>query len=162
LVGAQHVLVVPQRLALPPAGVQVEHGHCPLEEVRIARKEPTAIAPWPQRVLGQQPPQAGARGGNLLGRQLSGFGCAPGVAGQHAIGALGEDSAWALRHNTESPTAVNFHTHCVAPPGQIKLVSSSTISTSGSASTCEKPTWSHPKRPATPGICTTSWCRWWR
>ena len=51
LVRTEHVLVSPERLALPAAGVQVEHRAGPLEEVRIARKDPAVVSPGTQGVV---------------------------------------------------------------------------------------------------------------
>jgi len=56
-------------------------------------------------------------------QQLSGFVRAPGVAGQHAIKTLGEDSARAIRRIAEPPSAVDTQTYGVAAPGQIERAS---------------------------------------
>jgi hypothetical protein len=45
LIRAEHVLVRPEWLALPLAGVQVEHGSGQLQEVPITWKDPAPIAP---------------------------------------------------------------------------------------------------------------------
>jgi hypothetical protein len=74
LVGAEHVLVGPQRLALPAAGVQVQHRAGQLEEVRVARKDPALMAPRAQRVVHQPAPDAAARRTGL-GAQEGGHFC---------------------------------------------------------------------------------------
>src|SRR5713226_4411747 len=66
---AEHILVRPEGLALPPASVQVEHGTSHLQEVRITWKDPAPIAPRTQGIVCQQPPDGGARGCNFLGTQ---------------------------------------------------------------------------------------------
>jgi hypothetical protein len=60
LVGAEHVLVRPERLALPAAGIQVEHWAGQFDKARIARKDPALEAPWAECVAHQQPPDAAA------------------------------------------------------------------------------------------------------
>jgi hypothetical protein len=62
LISAEHVLVRPERLALPRAGVQIEHWSSELQKARIARKDPAPIAPGPKRIVVEQPPDAAARG----------------------------------------------------------------------------------------------------
>src|SRR6266851_4631044 len=53
LIGAEHILIRPQRLALPLAGVQLEHWASAFQEVRIAWKDPALVAPRAQRVAHQ-------------------------------------------------------------------------------------------------------------
>jgi hypothetical protein len=60
LVGTQHVLVVPQWLALPAAGVQIEDRTGKFEKMRVAWKDPALVAPGTQRILEQPAPDAAA------------------------------------------------------------------------------------------------------
>src|SRR5713101_9665396 len=62
LIGADDVLVRPQRLALPTTGVQIKDRAGAFQKVRIAGKDPALVAPGPQRVPHQQPPDGAARG----------------------------------------------------------------------------------------------------
>src|SRR5437870_10832512 len=74
-IGAEHILVRPQRLALPAAGVQLEHRASEFQKVRIAGKDPALVAPGTQSVLHQQPPDGAARGtsaASQLDRNLGG------------------------------------------------------------------------------------------
>src|SRR5215475_5166081 len=57
LVGAQHVVARPQRRALPAPMVEVEDTPGLDRKVGVAREDPTAMAPRPQRVLAQPAPQ---------------------------------------------------------------------------------------------------------
>src|SRR6266487_2973185 len=61
LIGTQDVLVCPEWLALPAAGVQVEHRASDFQEVRIAWEDPALVAPGTQRILQQPAPDAAAR-----------------------------------------------------------------------------------------------------
>jgi hypothetical protein len=58
-------------------------------------------------------------------QQLSRVVCAPGIAGQYTIEALGEDLSCALRHIAEPPSAVDSQTYGVTAPGQIAGVEGS-------------------------------------
>ena len=51
LVSAEHVLVRPEWLALPGAGVQIEHRSSQFQKVWIARKDPAPIPPGAQRIV---------------------------------------------------------------------------------------------------------------
>ncbi len=56
LVGADDVLIGPQRLALPAPAIQVEDEPGRAFEVRIAREDAASIRPGPKRVLAQPAP----------------------------------------------------------------------------------------------------------
>lgn len=73
LVGTDHVLVCPEWLALPAAGVQVEHRAGPFQKVRIARENPVPIPPWAQGVGSQNSPNAATRGSDVVGTQSIGY-----------------------------------------------------------------------------------------
>ena len=74
LIGAQHVLVVPQGLSFPAAGVEVEHRTGQFEEVRIAWKDPVLVTPGTQRIPQQPAPDAAARRTRLAAEHVGGFG----------------------------------------------------------------------------------------
>ena len=61
LVGAEHVLAWAERLAVEDASVEVEHDARLLGKERVAREDPAAIAPGPDRVLVQPAPDRRAR-----------------------------------------------------------------------------------------------------
>lgn len=60
LVGAQHELAGPQRLSVPPPGIQVEDPSPFLRKGGIARENPTPVLPRPDRVLAQPAPDGRA------------------------------------------------------------------------------------------------------
>src|SRR5579864_4528185 len=72
LIGTEDVLVGPQRLALPLAGVQVEHRTGPLQKMWIARKDPTPKAPGTQGIACQPAPDGSARGRDFLALETVG------------------------------------------------------------------------------------------
>jgi hypothetical protein len=51
LIGAEHVLVRPEWLALPGARVEIEHGPSQFQKVWIARKDPAPVPPGAQRIV---------------------------------------------------------------------------------------------------------------
>src|SRR5713101_6964303 len=55
-VGGDHEFVILQCIALPLAGIQVEHATCFGGEVRITWKNPTAVIPRPNGVVVQPAP----------------------------------------------------------------------------------------------------------
>src|SRR5437660_4514592 len=59
-IGAEHVLPRPEGNSLPAALVEIQDSAGLKREVRIARKDPAAIAPRSQRVLAEPAPQRGA------------------------------------------------------------------------------------------------------
>ena len=75
LIRAQYVLVRPEWLALPGAGVQIEHRSSQFQKVRIARKDPALVSPGAEGIVFQQSPNAAARRARLAvtqGADLSG------------------------------------------------------------------------------------------
>jgi hypothetical protein len=61
LIGANHVLVVAQRLAVPQPVVQVQHPTGLDREVRVTREDPRPVLPRLDHVLTQPPPHGGGR-----------------------------------------------------------------------------------------------------
>jgi hypothetical protein len=60
LVGAQNVIVRRERHALPDTFVEIENPSGFFDKSKIARKNPTAEAPWTERVAAESTPQGRA------------------------------------------------------------------------------------------------------
>ena len=60
LVGAEHVVVWSQGFPLPATVVKIEDTSSFANEVWIAREDPTAMTPGPQRILAEPTPNGGA------------------------------------------------------------------------------------------------------
>ena len=69
LIGTDHVLVGPEWLVLPAAGVQVEHWAGPLQKMGIAWEDPVPIPPRAQGVGSQNTPNAAARRSDVVGTE---------------------------------------------------------------------------------------------
>src|SRR5712692_10414141 len=57
LVGRDHIVARPQRAALPLPGIEIQHRTGALGKARVARKQPTPMAPRPNRVGIQPAPE---------------------------------------------------------------------------------------------------------
>src|SRR5271165_4111571 len=85
LIDAEHVIARPQRCTFPAALVQIDDAASLVGEVRIARKDPTAMAPGAQCVLAKPAPKRGTAdlGDDAAGhRLLAQFGDGPTSQGQ--------------------------------------------------------------------------------
>jgi hypothetical protein len=60
LVGAEHVVAWSQGFALPAPLVKIEDAASFASKVGIARENPTAMTPGPQRILAEPAPNGGA------------------------------------------------------------------------------------------------------
>ena len=56
-VGRDHEVILGKWFVVPGPGIQVEHAPRFLFELRISGKDPTAMTPWPECVLGQPSPE---------------------------------------------------------------------------------------------------------
>src|SRR6266567_5034944 len=60
LIDAEHVIPRPQSCTFPATLIEIEDAACFAGEVRVAREDPAAMTPGPQRVLPEPAPERGA------------------------------------------------------------------------------------------------------